>query len=137
MKDPPEKPAIHKIPPTSREEMLGNYLEKQKLVQSSEVQGAVEEAVRKATIEFANGLHALPINLQLALYDYWRNENPEWSIATLLASEEEKEKWMQSFCGKNNTTRIKCNVCGEMRFSPLLMGSHCLEKHTTKVPGPE
>jgi uncharacterized OB-fold protein len=50
----------------------------------------------------------------------------------LMKKEQEQEDYLQIHLGKGSTI-MKCNACGQVYCSEILMADHCVHNHTSQT----
>jgi hypothetical protein len=98
---------------------------------------AYNEGEVAAIKEFSQFFRSLPKTVQsaigecLTLYGEGGDMN-KW-YAQLMKKAQESEAFSQSHLGEGSTIR-KCNACGQVYCSELLMADHCVRNHTSPTP---
>lgn len=103
----------------------------------SEENRAYDEGATEASLQFARFLRSLPWTVQSAILECLNLEGAGGDMncwyEQLMKKAQKQEDFCQSHLGEGSTI-LKCNACGQVYSSKLLMADHCVRNHTSLTP---
>jgi hypothetical protein len=103
----------------------------------SEEKRAYDQGATEASLQFARFLRSLPGTVQSAIFECLDLEGAGGDMncwyTQVIKKARDEETLLQSRLGEGSTI-LKCNACGQVYCSKLLMADHCVRNHTSPTP---